>query len=222
LVRIFSVLVVFSVLLLAASFVVGLQGGDFNALAGRLVELERRARAQRNGNSSELVQAQEAAAEAEKAFRAPRWWMTTHLMLGSAAAITTVLVNSIAVTYFIGTSRWCKEVCETYKIEGELAEQSAKLKRSAFPWALAGILAVIATVGLGAAADPSGANFRASASFVAAHYFAAMFGLLVVIASFFIQIGRISENSGVIDEILAEVQRIRAAKNLPTGNLAET
>ena len=43
--------------------------------------------------------------------------MTLHMLLGAAAALMTVLVNSITITYFIGTSRWCKEVCETYQLE---------------------------------------------------------------------------------------------------------
>ena len=89
--------------------------------------------------------------------------MTLHMLLGQAAALVAVLVNSITITYFIGTSRWCKEVCETYRLPAELAERSTRLKRSTFPWALAGILAVIVIVGLGAAADPSGANLAASA-----------------------------------------------------------
>jgi hypothetical protein len=133
-----------------------------------------------------------------------------------------VLVSSITVTYFIGTSRWCREVCETYQLGGELAEQSNRLKRSAFPWALAGILTIIALVGLGAAADPSGANFKHSASFVLPHYLVAMAGLVITSAAFWIQATRIAENYRVIEEILAQVRRIRAERNLPTEDLVET
>src|SRR5436305_10372787 len=35
-----------------------------------------------------------------------------HKMFGLASALCVVLVNSIVVTYFVGTSRWCKEVVE--------------------------------------------------------------------------------------------------------------
>lgn len=225
--RIFSVLAVLAVLLLAANFVVGLAGGDFNAAAGqkrrtqaRLMELQRQARIERINSSAELDEAKEAAAAADAAFQTLRTRMTLHMLLGSGAALVTVLVNSITITYFIGTSRWCREVCETYRIDGALAARSVKLKRSAFPWALAGILAIIAIVGSGAAADPSGANFVRSADFVWPHYVVAMIGLVVVVAAFWAQISRIAENYAVIEAILAEVQRIRGERSLPTESLA--
>jgi hypothetical protein len=220
--RIFSVLAVLAVLLLAANFVVGLWGGDFNGAAkrkreaqGRLIDLERKQRAERTSGSAELEQARQEALAANDGFQTPRARMTLHMMLGCAAALVTVLVNSITITYFIGTSRWCKEVCETYRLSPELSERATRLKRSTFPWALAGILAVILMIGLGAAADPSGANWTLSAQFVMPHYVTAMMGLVVVIGAFGVQIGRIAENYGVIEEIVTEVQRIRAEKNLP-------
>jgi hypothetical protein len=210
--RIFGVLAVAAVLLLAANFVVGLSGGDFNAAVKRKLEAQSRLRMARGSSPADLEEAKEAAVEGEAAFRGPRDAMTLHMLLGAAAALVTVLVNSITITYFIGTSRWCKEVCETYVLSPELAERSTRLKRSTFPWALAGILSVIIVVGLGAAADPRGANFSQSVSFVMPHYIAAMLGLVIVIAAFWVQISRIAENYQVIEEILAEVERIRSEK----------
>lgn len=220
--RIFSILAIISVLLLAANFVVGLAGGDFNAAArhkreaqNRRIEVERQSRIGRNATSPELEKAREAANAADAEFRGPRSRMTLHMLLGAAAALITVLVNSITVTYFIGTSRWCKEVCETYDLSADLAERSTRLKRSTFPWALAGILSVIVMVGLGAAADPSGANWQRSAHFVMPHYAVAMIGIVIVLVAFYVQISRIAENYAVIEDILREVERIRAAKGLP-------
>jgi len=220
--RIFSVLALVAVGLLAANFVVGLTGGDFNAAArhkrmtqNHVIDLERQLRAGRMRTSPELEQAQQEAAAADEEFRGPRARMTLHMLLGSAAALVTLLVNSITVTYFIGTSRWCREVCETYQLPPELVARSNRLKRSTFPWALAGILAVIVIVGLGAAADPSGANWARAASLVLPHYVAAMVGIVIIIAAFWVQISRIAENYQVIEEIVAHVQQIRAAKGLP-------
>jgi hypothetical protein len=220
--RIFSILAIISVLLLVANFVVGLIGGDFNAAArhkreaqNRLIEVHRRSRVSRDETSPDLEGARSAAIAADDEFLGPRSRMTLHMLLGAAAALVTVLVNSITVTYFIGTSRWCKEVCETYGLSAELAERSTQLKRSTFPWALAGILSVILIVGLGAAADPSGANWQRSAHFVMPHYAAAMISIVIVLIAFFVQISRIAENYAVIEEILREVERIRAAKGLP-------
>ncbi len=35
-------------------------------------------------------------------------WARVHRLAGVGSALCVVLVNSIVVTYFIGTSRWCK------------------------------------------------------------------------------------------------------------------
>jgi hypothetical protein len=224
--RIFSVLAVLSVLLLAANFVVGLTAGNFNAAAkakrdaqGRLVEADRQARAGRGGGE-EVERAKQAAIDADGEFQRPRAMMTLHMLLGAAAAMVTVLVNSITITYFIGTSRWCKEVCETYQLNAALGEHSMRLKRSTFRYALAGIFAVILVVGLGAAADPSGANWGRSAQFVMPHYVAAMISIVVVLAAFWMQLGRIAENHGVIEQILVEVDRVRAEKGLQVSSIS--
>lgn len=225
--RIFSVLALLAVLLLASNFVVGLAGGDFNGAARakreaqrKYLELERTGRGARAVAAEELEQARAAAAAADQQFARPRSWMTLHMLLGSAAALITVLVNSITITYFIGTSRWCKEVCATYRLSADLAHRSTQLKRGTFPWALAGILSIIAVVGFGAAADASGANWQNSASFVTPHYVVAMLAMVIVCAAFWMQIQRIAENHLVIDEILAEVQQIRSERNLPTESPA--
>jgi hypothetical protein len=216
--RIFAVLAVLAVVLLAANFAVGLWIGDFNAAARakqqaqeRLARARREVESRRERTSPDLESARQAYLAADKEFQTPRGRMTIHMLLGAASSLVAILVSSITITYFIGTSRWCKEVCHTYRLSSELAERSTRLKRSTFPWALAGILALIAVVGLGAAADPSGANSERSASYVSIHYVAAMIGLCVVVLSFGVQISRIAANYAVIEEILAEVTRVRAA-----------
>lgn len=205
-----------AVLLLAANFLAGLWIGDFNAaaqakrLAAANLSFEtNKLRLERQRTSPSYEQARREFAAADKQFQPPRRRMTLHMLLGSVAALVAILVNSITITYFVGTSRWCKEVCETYKIAGELAAESARIKRSAFPWAVLGVLTVIGIVGLGAAADASGANHVRSAAFVTPHYLGAMAGLVIVSLSFWIQVQRIAENYTVIEKILAEVKRIR-------------
>src|SRR5260221_11436686 len=107
--RIFSVLAILAVLLLAANFFVGLFIGDFNGAAivkreayKRLIEIERKSRLL-PVEGAEIEAATQQAVAAEAAFVGPRSWMTLHMLLGAAAALVTVLVNSITVTYFIGT-----------------------------------------------------------------------------------------------------------------------
>jgi hypothetical protein len=210
---------VLAVLLLAANFVAGLWIGDFNGAAiakqvagQRLGEADRARRIARQETTPQYEAARRDYAAADEAFRPPRSRMTLHLLLGSAAALMAILVNSITITYFVGTSRWCREVCETYQLPADLVEQSAKLKRRTFPWALVGVLTVIGIVGLGAAADASGANHVRSAAFVMPHYLAAMAGIVVIAISFWVQQQRIAENYAIIEQILAHVKAIRESR----------
>jgi hypothetical protein len=214
-------------LLLAGNFVVGLAGGDFNAAARQRLAAKsasdaatRELRKSGGPTSPEWEEAKQRFKTAAASFRASSSRMTLHMLLGIASALVTVLVHSIAITYFIGTSRWCKEVCETYGLPSELAERSTHLKRKTFPWALTGIFCIIGIMVLGAAADPLGANAGRSYQFVLPHYLAAMAGLAIIALAFWIEIIRIAENYAVIEEILGEVRRIRAENNLPQEEVA--
>jgi len=105
---------------------------------------------------------------------------------------------------------------DSLEVEGDLRRERAQaIKRRAFPWSLAAILTVVGVVGLGAAADPSGANWQHSAALVLPHFLLAAVSLLVVGAAFWVQLMRMHENHALIETILAEVRRIRAARHLP-------
>ena len=73
-------------------------------------------------------------------------WATVHRLSGVLTALVVVLVNSMAVTYFIGTGRWCREVVETYGLDAGFVGRSRLLKRRAFPLSLVGMLAVVGIV----------------------------------------------------------------------------
>ena len=81
-------------------------------------------------------------------------WRGVHMLTGTATALAVVFVLSIAVTYFVGTSRWCKEVTETYRLDSGLLRRSTQLKRQTFPWCVLGMLTVVVVGALGAASDP--------------------------------------------------------------------
>jgi hypothetical protein len=222
--RIFSVLALLAVGLLAANFLVGLWVGDFNAAAqekraaqGRMIELQNALRLDRRKTSPALEQMRSEYAAADARFQTPRSRMTIHMLLGAAGTLVAILVNCITITYFIGTSRWCQEVSDTYRLPAELAQRSTRLKRSTFPWAVMSVVALIALVTLGAAADPSGANFSHSADFVLLHYAASIVTLLIVAASFWVQISRIAANYAVIEEILSAVKQIRERQGQTAG-----
>lgn len=229
--RIFSVLAILALATLAANFLLGLGIGDFNAAAQRYVAAAR----EHNGLLMKDVspeQKQKIVQEfssASGAFAAPRRNLTLHFYLGVASSLLAILVCSISVTYFIGTSRWCREVVETYRLSPEFVQRSDALKRRTFPYALLGIFTVIVIVALGGLSDPSIPWRRAfetekdwfnatfpPLSMVNIHYIASMIGLMVLAFAFWMQARGIAANYGVIDEILAQVQRIRGERGLST------
>ncbi len=96
--------------------------------------------------------------------------------------------------------------------EGQAARSTA-LKRSAFPFALLGMLAVVAIVALGGAADP--ATGRAGTrDWVTAHLVGGI-GLAAAIAwCFRAQLGAIARQHRLIDEVMDAVRCERAARGL--------
>jgi hypothetical protein len=136
-----------------------------------------------------------------------------HMMFGVGLALAVVLINSIVITYFIGTGRWCKEVVETYSLDRRFVEQATILKRTTFPWALGAILAVTGVIALGAAANPfiGGTN---TAAWVIPHLIGAIAGFAFIGQACVIEARRIRVNQEVITEIMSEVKRIRLDRGL--------
>ena len=124
-----------------------------------------------------------------------------------------VLVNSMAVTYFIGTGRWCREVVEAYGLDGSYIQRSKRLKRSAFPFAMMSMLAVVAIVALGGAADPASGR-PGTQQWVTPHLLGGL-GLVVAIAwCLQAQLPPIRLQHGLIDEVMAEVRESRRRRGL--------
>jgi hypothetical protein len=140
-------------------------------------------------------------------------WATVHRLAGVATALAVVLVHSIVVTYFIGTGRWCKEVSEAYALAPRFVRESTALKRRTFPWALGGMLAVVGVIALGAAADPATA-LPHTADWVIPHLVGALAGLAFTCWTFLVEWNNIHANHQVIDDVLAEVRRIRSERGL--------
>ncbi len=138
-----------------------------------------------------------------------------HMLFGIGAALVVLLVNSIVVTYFIGAGRWCKEVVETYSLNRALVSRSQQLKRRTFPWAVFSMVAVIVVVALGGAADPT-TGARSTAAWVTPHFLAALLTLAFIVVAFFVAGGNIRAHHDVINEIVAEVRRIRSERGLET------
>ena len=147
-------------------------------------------------------------------------WGTVHRLSGILAALVVVLVNSMSVTYFIGTGRWCREVVETYRLPDIFILRSKAIKRRSFPFALFGMLSIIGIVALGGAADPA-AGRSGSEAWVTPHLIGGI-GLAGFIAFCFQgQREKISEQQSLIEDVLGEVRAVRQARGLDV-DLEET
>lgn len=209
--RIFSSLALLAFSLLVANLLLGLSAGDYNGAARRLVEAQREVAAASkslHASASETKAAKERLRVLAEEVRPTVQRAQTHMWLGVAAALVNVLVNSITITYFIGTSRWVREVAETYHLNPEYVRRSSALKRSTFPWALGAILIILGLVALGAASDPS-ASVEDSSQWVTPHYVTALVGVGLIGWSFLVQARSLAANYDAINEIIADVQRIR-------------
>jgi hypothetical protein len=135
-------------------------------------------------------------------------WATVHRLTGIAAALAVVFVESVIITYFIGTSRWCKEVVETYGLERTVVAESNRLKRRTFPWALVGMLAVVGIVALGGAADPATGRPNTQ-EWAQWHLVGAIGGICVIAWTYLVAWNNIHSNHEIIERIVADVGRIR-------------
>lgn len=143
-----------------------------------------------------------------------------HMLTGLAAALAVVFVHSIVITYFVGTSRWCKEVTETYRLDPAPLVRSNQLKRRTFPWCVLGMLTVVVVGALGAASDP-GTGRPDTASMASVHLAAAFAGLALVGWTYLRAWSNILDNQAVIQKILDDVQQIRRERGLDTDPLAD-
>jgi hypothetical protein len=140
------------------------------------------------------------------------YWV--HFLTGLTTAIVNLLVHCLIFTYFLGTGRWVKEVKLAYRIPDDpLPRLTRDLKRRVFPPALFAMLAAIATSAAGAAA-----HVQAWPWFV--HATLATLTLAVNFWAFAVEYDCLRANSGVLDGVLAEVDRIRQAHGLPGNSTA--
>lgn len=213
--RIFLSLSVVATIALIANLFVGLLTGDYQTVVREQIAASKEYKQKqkdRSATKEEIAAAREKFLKLETDHKPYHAWIAVHVFLGCAAAILTTLVNSVAITYFVGTSRWIKEVVDAYGMDPKLEQQGQRIKRGSFAWSVAGMLAVVSLVFFGGAADPRGANYAYSAHFVLPHYLLAFVVIAFVLLSFWKQWTKIAVNYRLIAEIMAEVQRIKQAR----------
>jgi hypothetical protein len=213
--RIFSSLALLAFALLVVNLVLGLWTGDYNGAAARLLEAQREIAAGKLApNPRHAVDAaKENLRRVADEVRPVVGRAHLHMWLGIAAALVNVLVNSIAITYFIGTTRWCREVVETYHLDLNYVRHSNALKRRTFPLALGAILTILGIVALGGASDP-GSGMTEASKWATFHYTAALVGVGLIGWSYLVQAQNIAANYQIINRIIAEVHQIREEHGL--------
>lgn len=134
-----------------------------------------------------------------------------HFYLGLTAAIVTLLVHCLIFTYFLGTGRWVKEVGLAYRLpDYPLPKRTRELKRRTFPPALIAMLVTIATAAAGAGAQLRDWSWHL-------HLSLAVAAVLVNGWAFVVEFRNVRENAWIMDEVLREVDRIRAEHGLPSN-----
>lgn len=145
-----------------------------------------------------------AAAQGQALFQA-------HFLIGLFTVIGTLLVHCLIFTYLLGTGRWVKEVALAYRFPDEpFPRQTRELKRKTFPPALAAMLITIATAAAGA-----GALFRDWHWSI--HSSISLVAIGINFWAFRVEYRNVSINGLILDEVLKEVDRIRAAHGLPSN-----
>lgn len=136
-----------------------------------------------------------------------------HLGLGLFSVFICLGVHCLVFIYFLGTGRWVKEVAQAYRLPDEpLPKLTRELKRKTFPVALMAMLVPIATAAAGAGVATQHPFWPWQLHLT--------LGTLTVLANgwaFVVEHRNVSINAGVIDEVMREVDRIRAEHGLPSN-----
>ncbi len=134
-----------------------------------------------------------------------------HFTLGLFSVLFALGVHCLIFIYFLGTGRWVKEVALAYGIPDEpLPRLTRELKRRTFPPALFAMLIAIATASAGAAVQWRDWHWTI-------HLSLAVATLAINAWAFRVEYRTVSINAGVIDDVMREVDRIRAQYGLPSN-----
>ncbi len=138
----------------------------------------------------------------------------THFLLGLLTAVAVLLIHCLAITYFLGTGRWVKEVCLAYGLpDDRWPRQTRDIKRGNTPYAILAMLVTIATAAAGAG--------RQSADWPAwLHATLAGATLLVNAVVWRIEYRNMQTNLRILDEVYAATERLRAERGLPSSEEA--
>ena len=124
----------------------------------------------------------------------PAPWHLVHFLLGLLTTLATLLVHSIAYTYFLGTGKWVKEVVRVYGMPEWIEMQAKKNKKKAFRFEFWSMTLIGIAAWLGAASDAQGFSptWHLLASSVALAFnlgaFAAIYAVIVAQARLLLEV----------------------------------
>lgn len=140
---------------------------------------------------------------------------TVHRLSGMATGISMLLVDSIVATWFIGTTRWCREVAERFLLDPATVAAGNAIKRSIFPVSLLHMLGMVGLAALGATTDPA-ARIQVAAPFGwdwrSIHFAASLLMAAFTAFTFYVQFSKIGEQHEIVQKILhGAIDKRRAA-----------
>jgi hypothetical protein len=133
-----------------------------------------------------------------------------HFSVALFAIIFNLGLHCLVFIYFLGTGRWVKEVALAYQLPDDpLPKLTRDLKRWTFPPAL---LAMLVPIAAGAAGMAIVHRPLTGTSYL--HLALAVLTLLVNLWALRIEYRNVCRNAQVIDQVMVEVERIRAERGL--------
>src|SRR5205823_2923338 len=134
-----------------------------------------------------------------------------HFFLGLASVLVCLGVHCLIFIYFLGTGRWVKEVANAYRLPDDpLPKKTRELKRKAFPPALFAMLVPIGAAAAGTAAQRQDWHWGYHAALAVAT-------IAVNLWAFVVELRCVRANVVVLDDVMREVDRLRAAAGLPSN-----
>ncbi len=138
----------------------------------------------------------------------PAPWHLVHFLLGLVTTMTTLLVHSIAYTYFLGTGKWVKEVVRVYGMPEWVEAQAKKNKKKAFRFEFYSMALIGVAAWFGAASDAQGFN-------PTWHLFAASFALAFNFGAFVVEYAVIVSQARLLLEVKSRADQQRLARYGP-------
>jgi ABC-type phosphate transport system permease subunit len=146
-----------------------------------------------------------------------------HQLLSFGGLIVALMVHGLVLTYFMGTGRWIEETSTTYGLGEKWRKENTALKYSTLPLMVGSVFLLITAGAFGAAADPaSPVGFQGWLGLSAAtwHFLVAVLALGLHLIATIVEYFALCRNGELIQEVMAEVQRIRAAHGLANAKEA--